>query len=72
MNELIDMTYDRFFDKEIPDKTINLAVYSILKDRVRLAPVVMKRGWGGKGLLGCEFMQGILYKFPSESLTQRR
>jgi len=26
---------------------------------------MLKRGWGGKGLLGCDFLQGLLNKFPA-------
>ena len=52
-NELIETTYDRFFDKEVKDKTINLAAYDIVEDNLRVIPIGLKRGWGGKGLLGC-------------------
>jgi hypothetical protein len=34
--------------------------------------VTLNRGWGGKGLLGCEFLQGMLNKFPTNLEEQRK
>jgi len=53
LNGFTEMLYDRYFDKEVKDKHIHLAVYDILNDDVSIKPVLLKRGWGGKGLLGC-------------------
>ena len=50
---MLEGTFDRFFDKEVKDKHLNFAIYNLLQDEVRIVPVLMKRGWGGKGLLGC-------------------
>ena len=50
---------------------MHLAVYDMLSDEVRICSVLLKRGWGGSGLLGCEFLQGQLYKFPL-NLKERR
>lgn len=55
---------DRFFDKEVPDKVVNLAIYDIITDELIMRAVELNRGWGGKGLLGSEFMQGMLNRFP--------
>lgn len=48
----------------VEDKHIHFAVYSIPNDELRVVPVLLERGWGDKGLLGCEFLEGHLYKFP--------
>jgi hypothetical protein len=37
-----------------------------------LKEVTLGRGWGGKGLLGCEFLQGMLNKFPTNLEQQRQ
>lgn len=56
--------YDRYFDKTVENKTVHFAVYCIAKDELRLAPVVLARGWGDKGLLGGQFLEGHLNRFP--------
>ncbi len=71
LDHLIEGIYDRFFDKEVEDKHVHLALYDMLEDEVNIKPVLLKRGWGGSGLLGCEFLQGQIYKFPS-NLKERR
>jgi hypothetical protein len=71
LDKLIEGLYDIYFDKEVPDKHIHLALYDMLTDEVRIKPVLLKRGWGGNGLLGCEFLQGQLYKFPL-NIKERR
>lgn len=71
LDKLIEGLYDRFFDKEVTDKSVHFALYDMLSDRVILKRVLLKRGWGGNGLLGCEFLQGQLYKFPL-NLKERR
>lgn len=58
--------YERYFDKEISDKTVQLALYDIASDSLLLKNVELRRGWGGKGLLGCDFLQGLLNKFPTQ------
>jgi hypothetical protein len=63
--------YERFFDKELEDKSVHLVLYDIATDAVLVKEVVLKRGWGGKGLLGCDFLQGLLNKFP-HNLEQQR
>lgn len=45
--------YEIFFDKESKDKSVHLAIYDIASDTLSLREVVLARGWGGKGLLGC-------------------
>lgn len=50
---------------------MHLALYDMESDEVRIRPVLLKRGWGGNGLLGCEFLQGQLYKFPL-NLNEKR
>lgn len=64
--------YERFFNKEIKDKSVNLVVYDIVTDCLLIKEVVLQRGWGGKGLLGCEFLQGLLNKFPHNLEQQRK
>jgi len=54
------------------DKRIHLALYDLGTDNLIIKEVALKRGWGGKGLLGCEFMQGLLNKFPHNLEEQRR
>lgn len=44
---------------------MHLAIYDIGLDTLVLKEVTLGRGWGGKGLLGCEFLQGMLNKFPT-------
>lgn len=63
--------YEKFFDKESKDKQVHLAVYDIASDTLALREVTLGRGWGGKGLLGCEFLQGMLNKFPTNLQEQR-
>lgn len=50
---------------------MHLAIYDIGLDTLALKEVTLSRGWGGKGLLGCEFMQGMLNKFPTNLEEQR-
>jgi hypothetical protein len=57
--------YERFFDKENQDKTVHLVVYDVPTDVLSVREVKLKRGWGGNGLLGCDFLQGLLNKFPA-------
>jgi hypothetical protein len=64
--------YEKYFDKETKDKSVHLAVYDIASDTLGLREVVLARGWGGKGLLGCEFLQGMLNKFPTNLQEQRQ
>jgi hypothetical protein len=45
-------------------KAVHLAIYDIPGDILTVKEVTLKRGWGGKGLLGCDFLQGSLHKFP--------
>ena len=71
LNNFIEGLYDRFFDKEVADKYVHLALYDMVSDEVSIKPVLLKRGWGGNGLLGCDFLQGQLYKFPND-LRERR
>jgi hypothetical protein len=71
LDKLIEGLYDIYFDKEVPDKHVHLALYDMLTDEVRIKPVLLKRCWGGNGLLGCEFLQGQLYKFPL-NIKERR
>lgn len=68
VNNLLDNIYDRFFNKEVPSKVIHFAVYNLLKDELRVLPVQLERGWGEKGLLGCEFVDGQLNRFPKNLL----
>lgn len=63
--------YEKFFDKESKDKNVHLAIYDIASDTLALREVTLGRGWGGKGLLGCEFLQGMLNKFPTNLEQQR-
>jgi hypothetical protein len=63
--------YDRFYDKLIEDKNINFAVYNLATDELRIVPVLLGRGWGEKGLLGCQFLEGHLNKFPKNLLEVR-
>jgi hypothetical protein len=56
--------YERFFDKENKEKAVHLVIYDIPTDTLAVREVVLKRGWGGKGILGCDFLQGTLNKFP--------
>lgn len=53
---MLENVYDRFYDKETEDKNINLAVYNLRNDDLRMVPVTLQRGWGEKGLLGCQFL----------------
>ncbi len=53
LDKFIEGLYDRFFDKEVTDKHVHLALYDMLDDQVTVRPVLLKRGWGGNGLLGC-------------------
>lgn len=64
--------YEIYFDKSIESKAIHMALYDIASDILFTKEVTLKRGWGGKGLLGCEFLQGLLNKFPSNLEEQRR
>lgn len=66
MDKFIEGLYDRFFDKEVIDKRVNLALYDMVEDEVNIKPVLLRRDWGGKGLLGCDFLQGHVFKFPSK------
>lgn len=66
MDKFIEGLYDRFFDKQVSDKRVNLALYDMVGDEVNIKPVLLKRDWGGKGLLGCDFLQGHVFKFPSK------
>lgn len=52
-NALLDNLYDRFFDKTVQNKTVHFAVYNLLNDDLRVVPVLLARGWGEKGILGC-------------------
>ena len=45
--------YERYFDKEVEEKSVHLILYDIVTDSLIMKEVVLKRGWGGKGLLGC-------------------
>ena len=64
--------YEIYFDKERQEKSVHLALYDIVTDNLIMKEVVLKRGWGGKGLLGCEFLQGLLNKFPQNLELQRQ
>lgn len=68
INNLLDNVYDRYFDKEVLSKVIHFGVYNLVKDELRVLPVQLEKGWGEKGLLGCEFMSGQLNKFPKNLL----
>lgn len=63
--------YERYFDKEVKDKNVHLILYDIVTDSLLMKEVTLNRGWGGKGLLGCEFLQGILNKFPQKLEEER-
>ena len=47
-------------------------LYDLVSDHLSTKEVVLQRGWGGKGLLGCEFLQGMLNKFPHNLEEERR
>ena len=64
INGLLENLYDRYFDKQIESKSVHLAVYNINIDDLKIVEVVLARGWGDKGLLGCQFLEGHLNKFP--------
>jgi len=72
LDNFIEGLYDRFFDKEVSDKRVHLALYDVLSDEVSIKPVLLKRGWGGDGLVGCQFLQGQLFKFPHDLKERRR
>lgn len=71
INELLENLYDRYYDKEVSDKTVHFAMYNILEDSFRKVGVVLDRGWGGKGLLGGQFLEGNLNRFP-KNLKEHR
>lgn len=60
----MEHVYERFYDKSFESKTIHFATYSLAKDELKIVPVLLARGWGDKGLLGCQFLEGQLNRFP--------
>jgi len=50
---------------------VHLIIYDIPTDTLAVKEVTLKRGWGGKGILGCDFLQGMLNKFPLNLEEQR-
>lgn len=72
VGDLLEKLYERFYDKAIEDKKVNFAVYDIIDDDLRIVEVQLSKDWGGKGLLGCEFLEGILYRFPTNFEEHRK
>jgi hypothetical protein len=64
LNEFIEGVSEKYFDKTVEDKHINLAFYDITNDNLKIVPVLLGRGWGEKGLLGCQFAEGQMKRFP--------
>lgn len=64
--------YEIFFNKETKDKVVHLALYDFANDQLFIKEIILRRGWGGKGLLGCEFLQGMLHKFPNDFEVQKK
>lgn len=48
-----------------------MALYNINTDELKVTPVLLARGWGDKGLLGCQFLEGHLNRFPKNLASIR-
>ncbi|KAL6078672.1 Golgi reassembly-stacking protein 1 [Balamuthia mandrillaris] len=46
------------------DKPLQLFVYNVRLDNVRLVTITPRRGWGGSGCLGCGVGYGYLHRIP--------
>eukprot|EP01017_Pseudomicrothorax_dubius_P026035 TRINITY_DN2873_c0_g1_i4.p1 TRINITY_DN2873_c0_g1~~TRINITY_DN2873_c0_g1_i4.p1 ORF type:complete len:394 (-),score=105.09 TRINITY_DN2873_c0_g1_i4:32-1213(-) len=70
LNELIG--FIEYLQKNAANKSIELCLFNIRTKAFRFAIVHPAKGWGGKGLLGCEFGTGLLHRLPllREALTE--
>lgn len=73
--EIVFLDLDDLFDiiKMSTGRRIQMYVYSLASDTVRLTIIAPRHNWGGEGVLGCDVGQGYLHCLPSDStLTEGR
>jgi hypothetical protein len=73
--EIIFLDLDDLFDivKMSTGRKIQMYVYSLASDTVRLTVIKPRHNWGGEGVLGCDVGQGYLHCLPTNStLTEGR
>ena len=55
----------RVTKSELQHQTLTLCVYSTESERVRDVEITPNRWWGGRGMLGCDVVQGYFHSIPA-------
>ena len=72
IQELVDNMHEILYSKDVVNKTVTLLSYNVVRDKLQSHRVELQRKWGGKGIMGCEFLEGHLNRLPNNLEEIRR
>jgi|LauGreDrversion4_2_1035121.scaffolds.fasta_scaffold95816_1 hypothetical protein len=65
MNDISDFLYKN------DGVEITLVVYNSHSSALRLVPLIPNQNWGGKGIIGCQILHGVLSRIPKPEKALR-